>query len=319
MKTASTRGLAVVTGAAGGLGSAFAIQLAQQGFNLLLVDRRRQLLEQLCSSISTQHGIHAEPFAVDLCQRGDVERLAARLEQTADTELLVNNAGFGSLEYFVDSDVKSLLDMVDVHVAAPVMLTRAVLPGMIDRNRGAIINVSSLSAFLRGAGNVQYGSTKCFLASFSMALYQELRGSNVRVQALCPGFIRTEFHEATCMKGFTLQRVSAGRLWMTADEVVSCSLRKLRSQQVIVIPGMAYSIFGRLAQMPLLQPFMQWMTHVPRLPTFAPLAPSLAPIASSPEPIAPALAPLAPGLAPTIELDPVPAFAVVEFSESATA
>jgi uncharacterized protein len=265
MKIASEGGLAVITGAAGGLGSSFANKLAKRGHRLLLVDRRLNQLEQVCESITALHGVPAEPCAVDLCKREEVDRLGKRLEQIADVDLLVNNAGFGSLEYFVDAPAKSLLDMVDVHVAAPTILTRAVIPGMIERNRGAIINVSSVSAWLQSAGNVQYGATKTYLAVFSVALHQELRGTNIRVQALCPGFTRTEFHDAECMKRFEVRGRLPEYFWMSADEVVDCSLRKLSGSQVVITPGLGYPVFGRLAQMPLLKPLMQWAMRGSRL------------------------------------------------------
>ncbi len=117
--------------------------------------------------------------------------------------------------------------MVDVHVVAPTILTQAVLPGMIERNSGGIINVSSLSAWFHSAGNVQYGSTKNYLAVFSRSLHQELRGTNVRVQALCPGFVRTEFHAAQSMQAFNLRRCSVGAI---VD--VSRRSRRLLSAQV---------------------------------------------------------------------------------------
>src|SRR5690242_13338898 len=150
--TSSSGDLAVVTGAAGGLGSAFANQLAARGYRLLLVDRRKEQLERVCNEVSARHGIAVEPWIADLCTRQEVERLAARLQQAADVGVLVNNAGFGSANYFVDTDVEHLIDMVDLHVAAPVLLIRAVLPGMIDRNCGAIINVSSVAAWLQNTG-----------------------------------------------------------------------------------------------------------------------------------------------------------------------
>lgn len=266
MRMGSERGLAVITGAAGGLGSAFANKLAKRGHRLLLVDRRLNQLEQVCESIRALHGVPAEPFALDLCKREEVDRLGKRLEQMADVDFLVNNAGFGSLEYFVDAPAKSLLDMVDVHVAAPTILTRAVIPGMIERNRGAIINVSSVSAWLQSAGNVQYGATKTYLAVFSLALHQELRGTNVRIQALCPGFTRTEFHDAEYMKRFQVRGRLPEYFWMSPDEVVDCSLKRLSGSQVIVTPGLGYPVFGRLAQMPLLKPLMQWAMRGSRLP-----------------------------------------------------
>jgi len=264
MKITSQRGLAVVTGAAGGLGSSFANKLAERGHSLLLVDRRQAQLEQLCDSITAKHGSRAEPYAVDFCQRAEVERLAQRLEQMADVELLVNNAGFGTVDYFADTAAHYLVGMVDVHVVAPTMLTRAVLPGMVARNSGNIINVSSLAAWFHSAGNAQYGATKNYLAVFSQALHDELRGTNVRVQALCPGFVRTEFHGAESMKSFSLRRSPAAHLWMSADEVADCSLRKLSGKQVLVVPGFGYGIVGRLAQMPFLQPLIQRITRAPR-------------------------------------------------------
>jgi short-subunit dehydrogenase len=252
----SQGGLAVVTGAAGGLGSCFAEKLAQRGYRLLLVDRREQQLQQICEAIQARYRVDAEACALDLCQRDEVESLAQRLNQMTDLELLVNNAGFGTLEYFVDIEVDRHLDMIHLHVQTPVILTHAVLPKMIERDRGAIINVSSLSAWFHTAGNVQYASTKTYLAVFSQALAQELRGTRVRVQALCPGFVRTEFHDADGMKGFDPRQVPR-RFWMSAEDVVDCSLQRLGGKQVIVFPGLRYRLLGRLMQMPLFQPFVQ--------------------------------------------------------------
>lgn len=263
MKTPSPPGLAVVTGAAGGLGSAFARQLAQRGYRLLLVDRRPEQLAQVCQTIVAQGGT-AEACAVDFCRRHEVEQLASRLAETPDLELLVNNAGFGTVDYFADTDPGYLVGMVDVHVVAPTILTRAILPGLLARKRGNLINVSSVGAWFQSAGNVQYGATKNYLAAFSEGLAQELRGTNVRVQALCPGFVRTDFHGADCMKAFHARKPPAAALWMTPDEVVACSLSKLHSNQVIVVPGLGYRLIGRFARMPFLQPLMQWITNAPR-------------------------------------------------------
>ena len=261
----SQHGLAVVTGAAGGLGAAFANQLGGRGYRLLLVDRRQAQLEQICKSITVKHGVAAEPYAIDLCKRDEVEKLGKRLEEMPDVEMLVNNAGFGTVDYFVDTDTTCLVSMVDLHVVTPTILTRAVLPRMLERDRGGIINVSSLGAFFQSAGNVQYGSTKCFLASFSMALEQELRGTNVHVQALCPGFVRTDFHAAESMKSFSSRAAPGASMWMSADDVVSCSLRRLGGRRVLVFPGLRYRIVGRLAQIPMLRRIMQRATWLPRV------------------------------------------------------
>lgn len=281
----SQRGIAVVTGAAGGLGSAFANQLAERGYRLLLVDRRQAPLEKLCVSIAERFGVHAEPLAVDLCNRDEVKRLAEQLSQMPEIELLVNNAGFGTVDYFVDTDPNYLVGMVDLHVVAPTLLTRAVLPAMMQRDRGNIINLSSLGAWFHSAGNVQYGSTKNYLAVVSQGLQQELLGTNVRVQALCPGFVRTEFHGAESMSAFKLRRSPAEHLWMTADEVVACSLKNLSSKQVLCVPGLGYRLAARFAQMPFLQPLMQWLSRGPRsVPALKPVVTTVQSIETGCEP-----------------------------------
>jgi hypothetical protein len=256
--------LAVVTGAAGGLGAAFANQFAARGYRLLLVDRDEVHLTKVCNDVSTRHGVEVECFVADLCARPVAERLADRLRQAADLDVLVNNAGFGAASYFVDTEPERLVGMVDLHVAVPVLLTRSVLPGMMERNRGAIINLSSVAAWLQNTGNVLYGSTKHFLAVYSEALQQELHGTNVRVQALCPGFVRTEFHNQKGMAAFKTRRPPPERLWMSADEVVAYSLRRLDGDQVIVIPGFANRVLGRLVQMPIVQPLARWLYRYPR-------------------------------------------------------
>lgn len=258
-----SRGVVVITGAAGGIGSAFARKLAALGHRLLLVDRRQEPLDHLCQSLVTAFGISAEPFVADFSQRDDTDKLVKLVGQISDVDLLINNAGFGTLDYFVDADPELLRSMVDVHVVAPMMLSRAVLPRMLERNAGGIINVSSVSAWFQSAGNTHYGSTKICLAAFTVSLSEELRGTQVRVQALCPGFVRTQFHEADSMKGFNRLAPSA-RMWASADDVVDCSLRRLSRGQVVVIPGYGYRFIGRLAQMPLLQPLMRRITRVSR-------------------------------------------------------
>jgi short-subunit dehydrogenase len=255
MKKGTAAGLAVITGAAGGLGACFANKLAAQGHSLLLIDRREEQLAQQCKSIQERYGVAAEPCVANLCSREEVESLARRLEQT-DLALLVNNAGFGTTDFFVDIDVSQHLDMIHLHVLTPVMLTHAVLPGMLERGRGGIINLSSLGAFSPTAGNVQYASTKTYLVVFSEALHEELRGTGVHVQALCPGFVRTEFHAADGMKGLDLNRIPA-KMWMSAEDVVECSLRNLGGKRVIVFPGLRNRLLGRLMQMPLFQPFVR--------------------------------------------------------------
>ncbi len=196
------QGLAVVTGAAGGLGAAYAQSLAARGYDLLLVDRRHEPLCELCEKICHRYEVSAEPRVADFAQRDQVKQLASELAQLNELTLLINNAGFGNIDHFVDTDPEVIAAMVDVHVIAPMLLTRAVLPGMLERHVGGVINVSSLSAWFQSAATHITVLPRFASPRFTMSLHQELRGSGVRVQALCPGFVRTQFHDAESMKEF---------------------------------------------------------------------------------------------------------------------
>ena len=158
-------------------------------------------------------------------------------------DLLVNNAGFGTYGKFTELDVEREEAEIRLNVIALVRLTRAVLPAMIERGSGAIINVSSMAAFQAGPFNATYGATKAYVNSFTEALYEELRGTGVSVQALCPGFTHTEFQECA---GIDVARVpSIG--WMEADEVVNASLAALHNGDIICIPGFTNRVVTLLA------------------------------------------------------------------------
>jgi short-subunit dehydrogenase len=227
---------AVITGASSGIGAAFARKLAERGFDLVLVARRKERLDRLAAELATSRNVRADVFVADLADWQAVERLARHVADLPRLQLLVNNAGFGTMGCFVDGEVQPQLDMIRVHVLAAVRLARAVLPGMIERDGGGIINVSSIGAWLPVAGNAQYAATKTYLNTFSEAVADELRNTGVRVQALCPGFTYTEFHDVESMEGFDRGAIPK-RLWMSADKVVDYSLRKLPGRRVIVIPG----------------------------------------------------------------------------------
>ena len=224
---------AVITGASSGLGESFARRLASDGYNLILIARRQEKLEAIAQELTSAHGVAVTIAVADLIDENNVNRLAEQLATMDNITLLINNAGFGSRGDFVDVAAQSHRDMIDIHVAAPAMLTRAVLPAMIANGHGAIINVSSTAAFFRGHDRVNYGATKLYLNAFSESLQIELAGTGVRVQSLCPGFIRSGFHE-------TLGRPSLPDfLWMETDEVADISLRALNTNAVIVVPGWA--------------------------------------------------------------------------------
>ena len=234
----NARPLALVTGASSGIGATFARHLAAEGYNLVLVARRTDRLEELAADLRARHGIEAATLTADLTLDGDVERVAARLSGAADLALLVNNAGFGTKGLFFEADAAQQDAMHRLHVLATERLTRAALPGMIARGRGGVINVSSVAAFIQGPSNISYCATKAWMNSFTRGLAMELQllGSPVRVQALCPGYTYSEFHD--------VMQVNRGEIpkgwWLDADFVVAESLRALKGGQVIVVPSFRY-------------------------------------------------------------------------------
>ena len=231
----SSEKLAVVTGASSGLGEVFARKLAGR-YRLLLAARREDRLRALAASLGEGH----EVMAVDLAKEEDLERLALRLESSTDLELLINNAGFGTKGLFWETDYGRQVEMHKLHVMAPLRLTRAALSGMVKRNLGAVINVASIAAFFRSRANVGYCATKGWMIDFSEALYLELKSarSAVKVQALCPGFTYTEFHDTMRVSRDPIPK----SLWMPADFVVEESLRGLERGKLYVIPGWRYKL-----------------------------------------------------------------------------
>lgn len=228
-------GTAVITGASSGLGAEYARQLAARGYGLLLVARRADRLEALAADLRTQHGIAAAGHPADLNQPAEVEALAERLRALPDLSLLINNAGFGTVGAFTQVPLEKSLAMVQVHLHATLALTHAALPGLTARGRGALINVASLAGFVPRAGSANYGATKAYLIAFSEALQLELASAGVRVQALCPGFTYTEFHDTPEFTGFSRAEIP-GFFWTPAAVVVRASLAALATDRVVVVP-----------------------------------------------------------------------------------
>jgi len=237
---------ALITGASSGLGAEFAHQLAARGYNLILTARREERLQQLGELLQSRYGIYPQIHPADLSILTDIEKIISMITNQDNIDLLVNNAGFGTVGRFHRVDVEKELAMVNVHMVAPVMLCRAVLPGMISRNQGAIVNVASMAGFIP-IRNVLYHSSKAFLISFSEALHTELQGSQVRVQALCPGFTVTEFHDTIEYSRFSRKGIPRF-LWMTSEQVVSESLNALQHGNFMCIPGGIYRVVGAFAR-----------------------------------------------------------------------
>ena len=240
-----TRGTALVTGASSGIGAEFARALAAEGYDLVLVARRRERLEVLAAELKAAHGIDAEVLVADLADDADIARVEQRVAALDRLDLLVNNAGFGTEGRFAEIDLDRQLDMITVHVVATVRLVHAALPGMIARNRGGIVNVASLLGFLATPGSVTYCATKACLITFSQALAAELTDTDVRVQVLCPGYIVTGFHDTDEFRDFDRRQVRSW-LWMTPQQVVARALADLRRGRVVCVPGFRYRILLRL-------------------------------------------------------------------------
>ena len=235
-----TRPLAVVTGASAGIGKVFARQLAERGFDLLLVARDEGRLRSLSDELSLQYAINAESWPADLSRDEGMRTLAEKLSRDERVMVLVNNAGFGTKGKLANRPVSEQATMLELHVMAPFLLTRAVLPGMIARREGRIITVASVASFTSSAGNVNYCATKAYQRVMMESLAMELEGTGVRAQALCPGFTHTEFHDRMQIdKTKGIPRWA----WLDAERVVRCSLdAAFGDGPVVVIPGKRYKV-----------------------------------------------------------------------------
>ena len=236
-------GVAVVTGASAGIGREFCAQLAARGYDLIAAARDAARLEGLKHALEERHGTAVEAFPADLTQDDAVTRLAARIRAEPRLAMLVNNAGFGILGTLVETDPARQEAMVRLHVLTPMRLSQAAVPVLLRNGRGAIVNVSSVASFLFSAGNVNYCATKAYLTNFSEGLAAELAGSGVQVQALCPGFTRSEFHQRAEVDPGDIPAA----MWLSAEEVVRTSLGALdRGGPVICIPGFRYKVIVQL-------------------------------------------------------------------------
>ncbi|HET8623166.1 MAG TPA: SDR family oxidoreductase [Gemmatimonadales bacterium] len=238
------RPLALVTGATAGIGNVFADRLAAREHDLLLVSRDAARLAKVARELADRHGIHAEPFPADLSRDDEIDRLDARIRSGPPLAYLINNAGFGIEGKLADSDPAPQAAMLHLHTLAPMRLIQAALPGMLARRAGAIVNVSSVASFIYAPGNANYSATKAYLTVFSEGLAGEVGEAGVQVQALCPGFTRTEFHDRM---GLDAARLHRRPMWRSAEYVVDCSLRALdRRGPVVCIPDWRYRLLVQL-------------------------------------------------------------------------
>ncbi len=243
LQSADGERVALITGASSGIGAAYARALARAGYVLILVARREARLQALAEELTQVYHVPVEVLVADLADPAGISNVEARIVQIGALAFLVNNAGFGVPGSFVQNEIASHEAMIRVYVNAAVRLTRAALPVMLAQRHGAIVNVASFVAFFPVTGSVTYSATKAYLRSFTEGLHQELDGTGVRVQALCPGFTRTEFQKT----GKIDEQGIPNFLWMPAESVVAQSLRDLDNGRVISVPGLGYRLLALLA------------------------------------------------------------------------
>jgi uncharacterized protein len=251
---------AIVTGASSGIGEEFARILVGRGHQVVLVARSADRLEEIAARLGGQ----AHPLPADLSQRSERASLLDRVTALGLTpDILVNNAGLSTLGLVAESDPEKELNLVEVDVAAVVDLCSRILPGMVERHRGAVLNVASMAAFGPLPGQAAYGAAKAFVLSYSHSLRGELNGTGVSVTALCPGPVDTGFGEAA---GFTKEEAESALprvMWVPAADVAQAGIDGLAGGKAVVVPGRVNRVassFFRVAPAELLLPFLS-RTH----------------------------------------------------------
>src|SRR5947208_11794792 len=248
---------ALITGASAGIGREFARQIAGHVRSMILIARREERLAELCDELQQQHPyLVVQIRQVDLADLAQLHELMEWLgRERIDVNVLVNNAGLGDSGPFATSDPIRNEQMTLVNVVALTSLTRHLLPHMIAKRHGGILNVSSSAGFLPIPGDGVYAATKAYVTSFSEALRAELRGTGVSVCALCPGPVQTEFQEVARRQGVQ-PRLGPKFVVVPVEQVVRDALAALESDQPLVIPGFAMKFvmfLSRLMPMPLLR------------------------------------------------------------------
>lgn len=236
---------ALITGATAGIGAGFARHLAADGYRLVLVARDAARLAAAREPLLLAGAPEVELLPADLTDRGQRDTVAERLrDRSQPVDLLVNNAGIGLGKDFLHATEEELMQQLDINVTAVMLLTHAALPPMVERGHGGVINVASVAGMMPGRGS-SYAGTKAFVISLSEGLSMSLAGTGVRVQALCPGFVRTEFHDRA---GIDMSG-TPGPLYVDLDLLISTSLADLRANRPLSIPGALYKTLATAARL----------------------------------------------------------------------
>lgn len=226
------RPVALITGPTSGIGGGYARRYARDGYDLVLVARDVERLEQLAGELETEAG-RIDILPADLSDAADREKVAHRL--AAGVQVLVNNAGFGTYGEFWTADPALLQRQLDVNVTAVMRLTHAALPAMLDAGAGTVINVASVAGLVPGRGST-YSASKAWVIAFTEGLANGVRGTGVGLHAVCPGFVHTEFHSRA---GIDMAKLPSF-MWLEVDDVVNASLADIAAGKVISVPGVQY-------------------------------------------------------------------------------
>lgn len=227
----SDRPRALITGASSGIGAAFAQSLAQKGFDLILHGRRQEKLAEVAKNLE-KYTISTDVIIAELSRTEELRKVEECIQALDRLDMLINNAGYWTPGTFWEKSPNSLEDMIIAHVIAPVRFIRAALPRMLERNKGDVINVSSMGAYFNMITVENYNATKAYLISLTESLHVALMGTGLRVQVLAPGFTVTEFHSR-----LGADFSEAQRKWMLPEHVVDISLKALEKGHVVCIPG----------------------------------------------------------------------------------
>lgn len=230
----STKGTAVITGASTGIGAIYADRLAGQGYDLILVARSAEKLAQVAQDARGKHGRNVEIFPADLADESDLARVEQLLRSTPGITLFVNNAGMGATAALLDSDVNTMSKMISLNVNALMRLTYAIVPQLVARGKGAIINIASIVAIAPEVLNGVYGGTKAFVLAFSQSLRKELEETDIQVQVVLPGATATDFWEAS---GRPIEQLPS-EIVMRAEDMVDSALAGLEQGEFVTIPAL---------------------------------------------------------------------------------
>ncbi|MGV0836290.1 SDR family NAD(P)-dependent oxidoreductase [Mycolicibacterium thermoresistibile] len=236
------RPVALITGPTSGLGEGFARRYAADGHDLVLVARDEQRLERLATELHESTGVDVEVLPADLAEAADRAKVADRLK--SGVQVLVNNAGFGTSGEFWTAELSLLQSQLDVNVTAVMQLTHAALPSMLDAHRGAVINIASVAGLLPGRGST-YSASKSWVVAFSEGLANGLTGSGVGIHAVCPGFVRTEFHQRAGIDMAGTPSI----LYLDVDDVVRATLTGVAKGDVVIVPGVQYKVLTTASRM----------------------------------------------------------------------